>query len=199
MSVRPLRENREISGLAASAVRKRSASGRRGVQADDARAGEVRPLHTSEETGEQPWPTRDGVGRAKGGGRGKHGPAAHAPDPEPGKRAPEAGACTRSCLWASSLVTQGGSPVRELRPPGSVRGASRNGCPYRDRAHASPYAWIRDQALASKPSLGASLNSRKVAFRPSERRRHETEFYARQASILLGNNHVVQATIGHLR
>src|SRR5256886_15701044 len=48
------------------------------------------------------------------------------------KRVPEARLCTRSCSWDSSLTTRGGSPVRELRPPGSVRGASSNGCPYRD-------------------------------------------------------------------
>jgi hypothetical protein len=29
--------------------------------------------------------------------------------------------------------TQGGSPVRESRPPGFVRGALSNECPYRDR------------------------------------------------------------------
>ena len=34
---------------------------------------------------------------------------------------------------ASPSNTRGGSPVRESRPPGSVRGASSNGCPYRDR------------------------------------------------------------------
>src|SRR5271165_6350945 len=33
---------------------------------------------------------------------------------------------------ASPSNTQGGSPGRESRPPGSVRGASSNGCPYRD-------------------------------------------------------------------
>src|SRR5271165_6248789 len=33
---------------------------------------------------------------------------------------------------ASPSNTQGGSPVRESRPPGSVRGAPSNGCPYRD-------------------------------------------------------------------
>jgi hypothetical protein len=32
------------------------------------------------------------------GTEGSTGHAAHAPDPEPGKRVPEAGACTRSCL-----------------------------------------------------------------------------------------------------
>jgi hypothetical protein len=30
-------------------------------------------------------------------------------------------------------ITQGGSPVRESRPPGFVRGALSNECPYRDR------------------------------------------------------------------
>jgi hypothetical protein len=48
------------------------------------------------------------------------------------KRVPEARLCTRSCSWDSSFTTRGGSPVRESRPPGSVRGASSDGCPYRD-------------------------------------------------------------------
>jgi hypothetical protein len=34
---------------------------------------------------------------------------------------------------ASPSDTQGGSPVRESRPPGSVRGVPSNGHPYRDR------------------------------------------------------------------
>ena len=54
------------------------------------------------------------------------------------KRVPEARLCTRSCSWDSSLTTRGGSPVRESRPPGSVRGASSNGCPYRDRFRRNP-------------------------------------------------------------
>jgi hypothetical protein len=41
-----LHENREISCLAAQIVAERSASGRRGVEADDERAGEVRPLYS---------------------------------------------------------------------------------------------------------------------------------------------------------
>ena len=53
----------------------RSASGRRGVEADEARAGEVRPLHSSIEADEQTWATGDGVGGAKGEDRGKHGRA----------------------------------------------------------------------------------------------------------------------------
>src|SRR4029077_9559310 len=41
--------------------------------------------------------------------------------------------CVREAAsWDSSLTTRGGSPVRESRPPGSVRGASSNGCPYRN-------------------------------------------------------------------
>src|SRR6266404_2640084 len=126
--------NREISYLAASEVMERSASGRRGVEADEARAGEVRPLHNSIEADEQTWATGGGVGGAKGEDRGKHGRATHVPDTAPDKRVPEARLCTRSCSWASSLTTRGGSPVRESRPPGSVRGASSNGCPYRDNA-----------------------------------------------------------------
>src|SRR5260221_9487756 len=110
----------------------RSASGRRGVEADEVRAGEVRPLHNSIEADEQTWATGGGVGGAKGEDRGKHRRATHVPDTAPDKRAPEARLCTRSCSWNSSLTTRGGSPVRESRPTGSVRGASSNGCPYRD-------------------------------------------------------------------
>src|SRR5689334_15772444 len=51
----------------------------------------------------------------------------------------------------------------------NIKGVIAESVPNRTlRARASPYAWIRDQALASKPSLGASLTSRRVAFRPSE-------------------------------
>src|SRR5258708_9023623 len=133
MWVHSLHGNREISCLAASAVLERSASGRRGVEADEARAGEVRPLHSSTEAGEQTWATGGGAGGAKGEDQGEHGRATHVPDTAPGKRVPEARLWTRSCSWDSSLTTRGGSPVRESRPPGSVRGASSNGCPYRDR------------------------------------------------------------------
>src|SRR5260370_15790198 len=64
----------------------RSASGRRGVEADEARAGEVRPLHSSIEADEQTWATGGGVGGAKGEDRGKHGRATHVPDTAPDKR-----------------------------------------------------------------------------------------------------------------
>ena len=65
------------------------------------------------------------------------------------KRVPEARLCTRSCSWNSSLTTRGGSPVRELRPPGSVRGASSNGCPYRDRTLLS--SWTMSVVQGCQP------------------------------------------------
>ncbi|MCK7512625.1 MAG: hypothetical protein MZV70_57030 [Desulfobacterales bacterium] len=64
------------------------ASGRRGAVADDARAGEVRLLHSSCEADEQTRATECGAGGAKGGGQGELGRDPHAPDTEPGKRAP---------------------------------------------------------------------------------------------------------------
>src|SRR5260370_30729756 len=55
-----LRENWEISCLAASDAVERSASGRRGVEADEEQAGEVRPFHSSEEASEQTGYRRGG-------------------------------------------------------------------------------------------------------------------------------------------
>ena len=43
--------------------------------------------------------------------------------------------------------TQGGSPVRELRPPGSVRGVSGNGYPYRDIRKNDPSAGVAPLAM----------------------------------------------------
>ena len=81
----------------------RSASGRRGVEADDERAGEVRPLHSSNESGEQTWATGRGAGGAKEEDRGEHRRATHVPDSEPGKRVPEARLGTRSCSWGFAV------------------------------------------------------------------------------------------------
>ena len=85
--------------------------------------------------------------------RGEHGRATHVPDSEPGKRVPEARLGTRSCSWASSFITRGRSPVRELRPPGSVRGVPSNGHPYRDR-RGLLYFW---ESKRPKTSRGDSL------------------------------------------
>src|SRR6266550_1896098 len=86
--------------------RRRSASGRRGAVADDARSREVRLCHSSWEADEQSTlRTQCRITRVIG-----------------------AGAHTAS----SPSHTQGGSRVPELGPLGSVRGALSNERPYRD-------------------------------------------------------------------
>src|SRR5260221_6708062 len=97
MKVRSLHGNREISYLAASEVMERSASGRRGVEADEVRAGEVRPLHNSIEADEQTWATGGGDGGATGEDRGKHMRSSHVADTAPDIRIPEALLRTRRC------------------------------------------------------------------------------------------------------
>ena len=73
---------------------RRSASGRRGAVADDARPREVGLRHSSCEAGEQSGAIRCGASGAKGGDQGKCEPAKHVPDAEPGKRVTSAGAHT---------------------------------------------------------------------------------------------------------
>jgi hypothetical protein len=73
---------------------RRSASGRRGAVADDARSREVRLCHSSWEADEQSGPDRSGAGGAKGGGQGEREPAKHGPGTEPGNRVTGAGART---------------------------------------------------------------------------------------------------------
>src|SRR5260221_10890503 len=75
------------------------------------------------------WVTSSGVGGAKEEDQGEHTRAIHAPDTEPGKRVPGARMCARSCPWASSLVTQGGSPVRESARRDLCGGCSVMGIP----------------------------------------------------------------------
>src|ERR1700731_1701558 len=77
-------------------TRRRSASGRRGAVADDARSREVRLCHSSWEADEQSGPDRSGAGGAKGGGQGERAPAKHAPDTGTGARGTSAGARTAS-------------------------------------------------------------------------------------------------------
>src|SRR5258705_6005057 len=95
----------ELSCLTTGHVPTWSASGRRGVVADDARAREVGLRHSSCEAGEQSGPpcgvvcgggNCSGAGGAKGGDQGECGPAKHAPGGEPGKRVTSAGAHTAS-------------------------------------------------------------------------------------------------------
>jgi len=123
-----------LTGLSLHAAR--SASGRRGAEADDARRRDVGPRHSSWEAGEQSGAIRGGAGGAKGGDRGECEPAKHVPDAEPGKRDPGAGAHTANCEGKASgspLSTRGGSRMRESRTYGSVRGARGDSRPYRDR------------------------------------------------------------------
>src|SRR5260221_12792014 len=145
----------------------RSASGRRGVEADEARAGEVRPLHNSIEADEQTWATGDGVGGAKGEDRGKHGRATYWTLRRI-KRVPEARLGTRSCSWGSALTTRGGSPLRESRPPGSVRGASSNGPPYRDRSSVSSWAAERGHVMRNAKPPPQSSGSPAPVFAQNE-------------------------------
>src|SRR5260370_15686965 len=132
---RSVRGNREAPGLTTGKVPNWSASGRRGAVADDERTRGVRLRHSSCEADEQCGAIRCGAGGAKGGGRGKCGPAKHAPGTEPGKRVTGAGAHTASATAAlrrqtpevgeamgraaevvapsSSIRTDGGGPVAQ--------------------------------------------------------------------------------------
>lgn len=84
MHARSLFGNREISNLTVErTLAWRPVSGRRGAEADDVRVGEVRPRRSSDEACEQNRETGRGVGGAKGGDRGEHGPVTHATDTEP--------------------------------------------------------------------------------------------------------------------
>ena len=87
------------------------------------------------------------------------------PDSEPGKRVPEARLVRGAARRASSFITRGGSPVRELRPPGSVQGVPSNGHPYRDKVsnrkgianQTGPescvaHREVRDEALTGEPA-----------------------------------------------
>src|SRR3954469_7057063 len=68
-----------------------SASGRRGVEADDARPREVLLRHSSDKASKQSRAAGGGAGGAKGGDREEREPAKHVPGTEPGKRVTGAG------------------------------------------------------------------------------------------------------------
>ena len=77
-----------------------------------------------------------------------------APDASSTQSEQGASPCSRSDTEGSlrSPLTQGGSPVREIRSPGSVRGAARKGRPYRDPqiGFAAPSGARRLQRLGSR-------------------------------------------------
>src|SRR5215467_6696642 len=132
---------------------RRSASGRRGAVADDARSREVRLRHSSWEADEQRGPDRSGAGGAKGGGRGECEPAKHGPGTEPGHRVTDAGAHTVSRkISVSPSSTQGGSRMPELGPYGSVRGARGNSRPYRDHQDIKHDRAVLRDFMSTRPS-----------------------------------------------
>ena len=88
------RGNREISSPAACGQPLRSASGRRRAVADDERWREVILGHSRWEAAERSRANGAGGSGAKGRGQGERAPAKHAPDFEPGRRDPGAGART---------------------------------------------------------------------------------------------------------
>src|SRR5208283_475610 len=119
MFERSLCGNREIScSTVGGNDSKRPASGRRGAEADDARAGEVRLLHISYEASEQTRECGSGVSGAKGGGQGKHGMVAHAPDTVPGKRDTATRPCAASCKeQEEGAVHRVDAPCRSRHAP----------------------------------------------------------------------------------
>ncbi len=93
----------------------------RRAEADDARTGEVRLLHSTWEADEQGRATGGGAGGGKGRGQGERGPAKQAPDTEPGKPVTSAGARTRSRKAGWEATVHRASAPRRRRPaPGVV-------------------------------------------------------------------------------
>ena len=76
-----------------------SAQGRCNADACDARLGEVRHQHSTEEAREQCATTGSGAGGGKGGDQGEQASTSHVPDAEPGARVPGVDACTASQPW----------------------------------------------------------------------------------------------------
>src|ERR1700720_1529401 len=98
---------------------RRSASGRRGAVADDARAWEVGRGHSSCEAGEQGGAIRCGAGGAKGRGQGECESAKHGPAAKPGNRDPGAGAQTGSRKTEKEGTVHRASPPCQHRSPRS--------------------------------------------------------------------------------
>src|SRR5271165_1097693 len=106
-----------------------------------------------------------------GGGRGGKGARSEgwqttgdAPGAEPDqasctRRLPADRRCGTTSALARSRPTSGKSPVRESRTPGSVRGAGRNPCPYRDSRER--INWDADAVVMSgRRNGGASTRAR---------------------------------------
>jgi len=105
--------------------------------ADDARPWEVGRAHSTREAAEQSRATGGGGRGGKGTGREEPEPAKHTPDAEPDgcAKCAGAGASGRPTRHAPEVRfdarTRGKIRMRYLRSSGSVRGAAREGGPYR--------------------------------------------------------------------
>jgi hypothetical protein len=95
----------------------RSASGRRGAEADDARTREVGLRHSSGEAGEQSGAIRRGAGGAKGGDQGECKLAKHGPDSAPGNRVTGAGAHTLHCCRGATFGPEVGAVCGKAARP----------------------------------------------------------------------------------
>src|SRR5208337_3572390 len=104
-----------------------------------------------------------------GGGRGGKGARSEgwqttgdAPGAEPDqasctRRLPADRRCGTTSALARSRPTSGKSPVRESRTPGSVRGAGRNPCPYRDSRER--INWDADAVVTAEGETGMRVNA----------------------------------------
>src|SRR5215469_7151387 len=111
-----------------------SASGRRGAVADDARAREVEPCHSSEEAGEQSRAEAVAAAESVERRAGAEGNADQRP--RTGLSAGHAWYwCWRAYIKLQSLIvrTRGGNRMRESCESGFVQGARGNSRPYRVR------------------------------------------------------------------
>ena len=79
--------------------------------------------------------------------------------------------CIRGQTNASPLLTQGGSPVRESRTPGSVRGVLSNGHPYRVNRPRAAFAHRAARGLMS-PCAGLVPRPLRTQARVAGSRRH---------------------------
>jgi hypothetical protein len=119
----------DISRLAVSWLGRRSASGRRGAVADDARAREVGLCHSSWEADEQSGAICCGVGEPRAETKGNAGQQ-HTRRTQ--RRISVSQMLARIRQQIVAVDTQGGNRMRESCTYGSVRGVRGNSRPYRE-------------------------------------------------------------------
>src|SRR3954471_2611496 len=134
MRTRSLSGNREISGVVQGG-RPMDRIGKAPAEADDARPGGVRLVHSTRETGEQGGAARGGAGGGKGWDREECGHAKQGPGAEPGSLVPGAGTHTRSSSKEPTgkaddapAPCHAGSPRRRVPPLAQGRGPGGGWC-----------------------------------------------------------------------